>query len=404
TIVPEIEMPAHVQSALAAYPQFSCRQEPLPVPPGGVWPITNIYCAGNDSTFIFLQDVLTEVLDLFPSPYIHIGGDEAHKKEWKACTKCQRRIEEENLEDEDELQSYFIQRIEKFLNEHDRILIGWDEILEGGLADNATVMSWRGIRGGIHAARMDHDVVMTPTNHCYFDYFQSFDKDIEPYAIGGYTDLKKVYAYEPVPDELSEDEAEHILGTQGNVWTEYMLTGSHVEYMALPRMTALSEVQWSKPTRKNEDHFMQRLRYFLNLLSHKDINYHLPAPQGLIPGMVFIDSTTVKLENPYPFGQIRYTTNGEKPAPGNSTVYTGPITISSDIHIQAAIFLENGHRSIIRSAEIVHELPLKALTISESDLEPGLSYEYHEGAIATLDDFGDLDFRHSGVVNSIRFP
>ena len=239
TIVPEIEMPGHVQSALAAYPQFSCKGESLTVPPGSIWPITNIYCAGNDSTFIFLQDVLTEIMDLFPSAYIHIGGDEADHMEWEHCPKCQARLKNEGLKNEHELQSYFIRRIETFLNEHDRILIGWDEILDGGLAPNATVMSWRGTRGGIQAARMGHDAVMTPGTHCYFDHYQSLDKDIEPTAIWGYTDLTKVYSYDPVPSDLTAEETEHILGVQGNVWTEFMLTGSHVEYMVLPRMTAL---------------------------------------------------------------------------------------------------------------------------------------------------------------------
>ncbi|MEK9137784.1 MAG: family 20 glycosylhydrolase, partial [Bacteroidota bacterium] len=219
TVVPEIEMPAHTTALLAAYPQYSCTGGPFDVPPGGVWPITDIFCAGNDSTFYFLQDVLTEVMDLFPGKYIHIGGDEADKKEWKACAKCQARIKQEELKDEAELQSYFVKRIEKFIVSKGRRLIGWDEILEGGLAPEATVMSWRGTEGGIAATRQGHDAVMTPGSHCYFDHYQG-KQEFEPLAIGGYTPLSKVYSYEPIPDSLTPEEAKHILGAQGNVWTE----------------------------------------------------------------------------------------------------------------------------------------------------------------------------------------
>src|SRR4030042_2873753 len=188
-------MPAHVSSALAAYPEYSCRQVPINVPSGSIWPCVNIYCAGNDSTFLFLQDVLSEVMELFPSKYIHIGGDEADKTEWMQCPKCQLRIKDEKLKDENELQSYFIRRIDKYLTGKGRILIGWDEILEGGLAENATVMSWRGMEGGIDAARQRHNVVMTPGTHCYFDYYQSLDEDVEPPAIGGFINLERVYSY-----------------------------------------------------------------------------------------------------------------------------------------------------------------------------------------------------------------
>ncbi|HCC71993.1 MAG TPA: beta-N-acetylhexosaminidase, partial [Bacteroidales bacterium] len=210
TIIPEIEMPAHVTSALAAYPEYSCTGGPFTVPPGGLWPITDIYCAGKDETFEFIEDILTEVMDLFPSEYIHIGGDEADKTEWKRCNQCQERIREEGLKDEAELQSYFIKRIEKFLSANGRKLIGWDEILEGGLAPNAAVMSWRGMSGGIEAAHSGHYVVMSPGTHCYFDHYQA-DPSTEPRAIGGNTTLKKVYSFNPVPDALSEDEEKYIL-------------------------------------------------------------------------------------------------------------------------------------------------------------------------------------------------
>lgn len=242
TVIPEIEMPGHSLAALTAYPELGCT--------GGQYEVAqrwgvfdDIYCT-KDSTFVFLENVLLEVMELFPSEYIHIGGDEAPKTKWKECPVCQNTIKREGLADEHELQSYFIHRMEKFLNSHGRKIIGWDEILEGGLAPNATVMSWRGIEGGIAAAEMGHDAIMTPGSHCYFDHYQAGPEG-EPLAIGGYTNLEKVYSYNPVPDSLSAENAIHILGAQANVWTEYIETPDHVEYMILPRMAALSEVLWT---------------------------------------------------------------------------------------------------------------------------------------------------------------
>lgn len=271
TIVPEIEMPGHSLAALAAYPEFGCTGGPYQV--AKTWGVfDDVYCAGNDKTFEFLEDVLSEVIELFPGKYIHIGGDECPKNEWKKCPKCQKRIKEEGLKDEFELQSYFIRRIEKFLIANNKRLIGWDEILEGGLAPEATVMSWRGTEGGIAAAKMGHDVVMSPNNECYFDHYQG-DKETEPLAIGGYTDLKDVYSYEPIPKELTEIEAEHILGAQANVWTEYIATEDHLEYMVLPRMCALSEVIWNAPENKNYEDFIARLKQHLIRLENKNYNF-----------------------------------------------------------------------------------------------------------------------------------
>ncbi len=271
TIIPEIEMPGHSVAALAAYPELSCTEGPFEV--STIWGVKeDVYCAGNDKVFEFLENVLSEVIDLFPSKYIHIGGDECPKIRWENCEKCQARIQEEGLADEDELQSYFIRRIEKFLLSKGRKLIGWDEILEGGLAPEATVMSWRGMNGGIEAARQGHDVIMTPVSFCYFDYYQA-NPEIEPLAIGGYTTLKKVYSFEPVPRELSENESKHIKGAQGNVWTEYITTPEYVEYMSVPRMTALSEVVWSPKKSRNWQNFRARLEIFFRRLDVLDVNY-----------------------------------------------------------------------------------------------------------------------------------
>ena len=256
TVIPEIEMPGHSTAALASYPYLGCSKGPYKVM--DTWGVLDdVYCAGNDSTFTFLQNVLDEVIQLFPSQYIHIGGDECPKERWKTCPVCQKRIIEKKLKDEHGLQSYFIQRIEKYLNSKGRKIIGWDEILEGGLAPNATVMSWRGEAGGIAAAKENHDVIMTPGSHCYLDHSQTRNED--SLTIGGYLPLEKVYSYEPIPKELNTEQAKHILGAQGNVWTEYMDNPAKVEYMIFPRMSALSEVLWSPEKSRNWKDFERRI-------------------------------------------------------------------------------------------------------------------------------------------------
>lgn len=258
TIVPEIEMPGHASAAIASYPVLGCSnvKHHQVQPTWGVF--KDIYCP-SEQTFSFLENVLTEVMNLFPGKYIHIGGDEAPKDAWKNSALAQQVIEREKLKDEQELQSYFIRRIEKFLNAHGREIIGWDEILEGGLAPNATVMSWRGTEGGIEAARQHHNVIMTPGGYCYLDHYQA-NPETEPLAIGGFTSLKKVYSYEPVPDQLNEEQSKYILGAQGNVWTEYIDSGDKVEYMAYPRAAALSEVDWSPKAKRNWTGFWRRLQ------------------------------------------------------------------------------------------------------------------------------------------------
>ena len=273
TVVPEIEMPGHSEAALAAYPELACTEGPFEVEK--VWGIhEDVYCAGKESTFEFLQNVLTEVMALFPSTYIHIGGDECPKTRWKAHDLDQIRMKEENLKDEHELQSYFVKRIERFLSSHNRRLVGWDEILEGGLPPAATVMSWRGYEGGIKAANSGHDVIMTPTSYCYFDYYQSKDKDSEPLAIGGFLPLEKVYLFEPIPPEIDPEKVHHILGGQGNVWTEYIKTESHLEYMAMPRMSAMAEVLWSSKSDRSYKGFIARLGMSqFRRFDRMDVNY-----------------------------------------------------------------------------------------------------------------------------------
>ncbi len=272
TVIPEIEMPGHSLAALAAYPELGCTVVPYEVATTwGVFP--DVYCAGNDQVFTFLEDVLTEVMDLFPSEYIHIGGDECPKTRWKHCPKCQARIKKEHLKNEHELQSYFIRRIEKFLNAHGRQIIGWDEILEGGLAPKATVMSWRGEKGGIEAAQQHHDVIMTPGFALYFDHYQA-DPETQPLAIGGFTNTKTVYEYNPVPKALESDLDKYVLGAQGNVWTEYMQTPEYVEYMVYPRACALSEVDWTPKSEKNWDDFVKRMEVHKKRLKALNVHYY----------------------------------------------------------------------------------------------------------------------------------
>lgn len=271
TIVPEIEMPGHAQAALAAYPNLGCTGGPYEV--ATTWGVfEEVFCAGREDSFVFLQDVLDEVIALFPGKYIHIGGDECPKTRWEKCPHCQQRIKAEKLKDEHELQSYFIQRVEKYLNSKGRQIIGWDEILEGGLAPNATVMSWRGEEGGIAAAKQNHDVIMTPGNWCYLDHYQDTTGN-EPLAIGGYTPVSEVYSYEPVPSQLTAEEAKHILGAQGNVWTEYMKTSDHVEYMVYPRAVAMAEVVWSPKESRDYKDFVHRMKTHVKRLEDWGVNY-----------------------------------------------------------------------------------------------------------------------------------
>lgn len=332
-ILPEIEFPGHSEEVLFAYPELSCSGKPYQ---------NGDFCIGNDRSFSFMEGVLSEVIELFPSEYIHVGGDEAGKSAWKRCPKCQALMKKEGMKSVDELQSYMIHRAEEFLNSKGRKLIGWDEILEGGLAPEATVMSWRGENGGIKSARMGHDVVMTPGNYLYFDFYQAEPKT-QPYAIGGYTPIKKVYSYDPVPaDSLTIEERKHIIGVQANTWTEYIPTPEHLEYMIFPRALALAEMAWTPQELRSWEDFKPRM------------NAHIPQLQtrGLHPFTlsdeieVTMTVDTVKKQiavvldaEKYP-AEIRYTIDGSVPT-ASSTLYQEPIVVSDSAYIKAAIF-ENG--------------------------------------------------------------
>ena len=285
-IIPEIDLPGHMQAALACYPQLGCTGGPYEV--WKRWGVSeDVLCAGNEETMLFVEDVLNEVMDVFPSPYIHIGGDECPKVRWEKCPKCQAKIKElgikkdDKFSAEDYLQSYVMNRMAKVVEARGRRVIGWDEILEGNVSETAIIMSWRGTEGGIEAARKGHDVIMAPSSHLYFDYYQSEDIASEPMCIGGYLPVERVYEFQPLPEELTPEQQKHIIGVQANIWTEYIAHFWHVQYMALPRMEALTEIQWNNPQERDFDAFVERCRHMVQLyeLYHYTYADHIFNPQ-----------------------------------------------------------------------------------------------------------------------------
>lgn len=342
TIVPEIEMPGHAKAALAAYPELSCTGGPIQVEQA--WGIfEDVFCAGNEQTYTFLQDVLTEVAALFPGETIHIGGDEVPKTRWKACPKCQARLASEELKNENELQTYFINRIGQFLRSKNKRIIGWDEILDGGLPNNALVMSWRGTAGGVKAAEQMHGVVMSPTSHLYLDYYQG-EQQLEPLAFGGYTPLSKVYSFNPTPSQLSASERRFILGAQANLWTEYIPTFEQVEYMLFPRIAAAAEVFWTSPANKNWDNFKQRMQQQYLRYQALGINYATSAYQ--VKQQVTTDTAqraaTIAFTTDAAGTQVYYTLDGETPTT-DSQLYSKPFTLTQSATIKAASFV-NGQK------------------------------------------------------------
>ena len=337
TVIPEIDLPGHMLAALAAYPELGCTGGPYDV--WGKWGVADdVLCVGKEKTMQFLEDVLTEVCELFPAEYVHIGGDECPKVRWEKCPHCQAKIAELGLKDDDRfqaehyLQGYVTARMEKFLAEKGKKLIGWDEILEGELAPNATVMSWRGVAGGLQAVRMGHDAIMTPNTFFYLDYYQSLDKENEPLAIGGYLPVEKCYSYEPTVEGMTEEEKAHILGVQANLWTEYIATPDHLHYMLLPRLAALAEVQWCQPEVKSWERFLDSADEFCGIYDIMGYKYgdHLFDTRGVCETG---DGVSVVLEAQ---GEtpIRYTLDGSEPTV-DSPLYTEPVKITESCTIKA---------------------------------------------------------------------
>lgn len=360
-IIPEIEMPGHSLAALTAYPELGCTGGPYELRTR--WGVEDhIYCP-TEKTFAFLEDVLTEVMELFPSKYIHIGGDEAPKVTWENSKFCQDLIKKEGLKDMHELQSYFIKRIDKFVTSKGRRIIGWDEILEGGLSPNATVMSWRGEDGGIEAAKMKHDVIMTPNSHVYLDYYQGHPST-EPLGIGGYLPLERVYSYNPISPKLSKGEEKYILGVQGNLWSEYIPTSEHAEYMLFPRILAVAEIGWDGGE-KNYSDFVKRLQKQTPRLEALGVNYSnsfLNVSFTTEKGSK--GETLVAIYSPSELGQVRYTTNGKNPDAG-SKIYNpaSKVEVNGDVTIKAAVFSDSG--------KLLSKIGVKSFSLTKST---GLKY------------------------------
>lgn len=384
TIVPEIDLPGHMLAALTAYPELGCTGGPYEV--GTKWGVyDDVLCVGNEKTFTFLEDVFTELIELFPSKYIHIGGDECPKVRWQSCPKCQAKIKELGLTKDDKhsaeekLQSYCISRMEKFLNSKGRSIIGWDEILEGGLAPNATVMSWRGVEGGIAAAKQGNDVIMTPTSHLYFDYYQTKDTKNEPLAFGGLVTLDKVYDFNPIPDELVGNERKHIIGVQANLWTEYIATPEHVEYMILPRLAALSEVQWTEPEKKDYKTFMSRLFTMTKLYDKLGYNYSKRL-FDVEATTKFEDKTIVVSFSTIDNAPVYYTLDGSIPT-ANSMKYTEPIRIDKSAELRAVAIRGDVVSNVYEDSFNFNKATLKPI---KANIEPTAKYAF--GGINTLID------------------
>ena len=394
TVVPEIDLPGHMLAALAAYPELGCTGGPYEV--WRQWGVADdVLCAGNDQVLKFLEDVYGELIEIFPSEYIHVGGDECPKVRWEKCPKCQARIKAEGLKANDKhkaeffLQSYVTARVEKFLNDHGRKIIGWDEILEGELAPNATVMSWRGMDGGIEAARLKHPVIMTPNNYVYLDYYPTMNTQDEPLAIGGYNPVEKVYSLEPVPASLNEEERKYIIGAQGNLWTEYILSNEHLEYMLLPRLAALSEVQWTQPENKNWERFLGNLDHILAIYNKMGVNYgkHIYeiAAKYDVPSSDGTVEVTLSTMGDAP---IYYTLDGTEPTE-KSTRYNKPIKITENCVLQATAIRENVKIRTFKKEFQFNKATGKKVTLATAPTE---KYTFAGASILTDGLRGDFNY------------
>ena len=385
-VIPEIDLPGHMLGALAAYPELGCTGGPYEV--WTRWGVSDdVLCAGNEAIYGFLEDVLTEVCELFPYEYIHVGGDECPKVRWETCPKCQAKIKELKLKDKDGekaehfLQSYVISRMEKFLNEKGRKIIGWDEILEGGIAPNATIMSWRGEKGGIEAARQGHDVIMTPNSYYYLDYYQSEDIANEPFGIGGYLPVEKCYSYEPAENDLTPEQKKHILGIQGNMWTEYVATEDHLQYMILPRLAALSECQWCNVETKDWDRFSAAAVRFCKMYEVMGYSYatHIFQVKGDVVANPAEKSVTVTLATQGD-APIRYTLDGSKPGK-KSPVYTEPLVLNESCVLTAVAFRDNVEPKYYTRRFDFHKAVGKNVTFSRE-----VNTRYAQGGAVNLTD------------------
>ena len=394
TIIPEIDLPGHMLAALTAFPELGCTGGPYDL--WCRWGVSDdVLCVGKEETFEFIEGVLDEILELFPSKYIHIGGDECPKVRWEKCPVCQAKIKELGIKGDEHhsaehyLQSYTISRVEKYLNERGRSIIGWDEILEGGLAPNATVMSWRGSAGGEEAVRQGHDAIMVPNSHFYFDYYQSLDVDDEPFGIGGYIPVDLVYSYEPYTEKMTEEERSHILGIQANIWTEYIKTEDHLQYMLLPRLAALSEVQWCQRENKDWNRFTKAIPHITDIYDVKGYNYakhifDLTAAVTSSPKDKALSITFTIVDD----APIRYTLDGSEPTM-DSNAYDGPVSITESCTIKAKVFRDDVETKVYTKSFDIHKAIGCPVTLETTPHE-----KYTFGAPASFTDGlrGEISF------------
>ncbi|WP_103070085.1 family 20 glycosylhydrolase [Aquimarina sediminis] len=396
-VIPEFDTPGHAIAILAAYPELSCEDEKYEV--RNLWGVeSSILCAGKEETYTFIEDVIKELSSLFPYEYYHMGGDEVPKDQWKNSLVCQELKKREGLKDEKEIQSYFMARVEKILVKYKKKMIGWDEILEGGITPTTNIMSWQGEEGGIKAANEGHDVIMTPSQFCYFNFYQG-DPKAEPLAFGGYIPLEKVYNYDPIPKEIAEDKKKHILGAQGNVWTEYTYEDETIEYLLYPRILALAETTWTQKENKAYDNFLDRLDPIYEILDYYKINHHIPLPEGpTANNIVFIDSVNVSFSTTHPVKMV-YTTDGTDPN-ANSKAYTDPLHFTEDTELRIASILKNGKMSNIRKITIVKKSPIAP--IGKTDLSQGLIMKEVKGYFNNISDISNTTEPQTSIIKKIE--
>ncbi|TSE10572.1 family 20 glycosylhydrolase [Aquimarina algiphila] len=396
-IVPEFDTPGHAIAILAAYPELSCDNKEYEV--RNLWGIeSSILCAGKEETYTFIENVIKELSFLFPYEYYHMGGDEVPKEQWKNSLTCQQLKKEKGLKDENEIQSYFMSRVEKILEKYNKKMIGWDEILEGGITPTTNIMSWQGEEGGIKAANEGHDVIMTPVEYTYLNFYQG-DYKVEPLAFGGYISLEKTYNYDPIPKEIKIDKRKHILGAQGNLWTEYASQEKTIEYLLYPRIIALAETTWTPKENKDFDNFLKRLNTIYNVLDHYNISHHIPLPEGPTSDKItFIDSVNLEFTTTHPVKMI-YTTDGTDPN-GNSEEYTKPLLFTETSELRIASILDNGKMSTIRKLSIIKEKPIAPLNTSE--LSKGLVMKEIKGHFKNVNDIKNNTKTHTSTIKRIK--
>ncbi|WP_420583400.1 family 20 glycosylhydrolase [Reichenbachiella sp.] len=385
-VIPEIEMPGHALAALSAYPELSCNEGTYT--PRIIWGVeTDVFCAGKEEVFTFLEDVIEEIIPLFPYEYYHMGGDESPKDRWKTCSRCQNRMKKESLHDEHELQSYFMARMENVLKTHGKKMIGWDEILEGGISKSANVMSWRGEEGGIAAANAGNDVIMAPGAWMYLDKYEG-DYKIDPVSIGGLLPIEKVYNYEPIPADIDSSKAHHVLGAQTTLWSEYIYQEELSEYRMYPRALALAELTWTAKDKKDYTDFERRLNNQMVRLDGHDMDYYIPMPEGPTSQIAFIDSAVLEFNTPRPVDRMVYTTDGSEPNLA-SQVYQNPLVFDTDATLKIASVLPQGKMSRIRTIEV--EKQALAPALETADVKQGLTTKTAYGNFLSTTDLEEVD-------------